>query len=68
MKSHMIYTCEICGKTSIDKNTIKKCENSHIRVDEIHKVTYDVSDNKSKYPISIDVQMQDGKIIKYSRK
>lgn len=68
MKSQMVHTCEICGRSSIDKKLISDCEKSHIKVDKLHKENYDIRDNKGKYPISIDMLMEDGKIIKYSRK
>jgi len=66
------YICEICGLKHLTINYAEKCEKDHFQPVKILDAKYDLSDNKSQFPLTINIMLQDkngvSKIITYSRK
>lgn len=62
------YICEICGTEYDDKERCAGCEGWHIspiRIEEMQHVP--LKQDPYGYPLSVDIEMEDGKIIKYER-
>lgn len=78
MKETTLYICEICKERYADRNEAESCEAAHIRPKKLTKnmkfhpyksgrdpiLTY--KDTRS-YPDWIEVEMQDGQIVRYKR-
>lgn len=62
MKETTYYVCEICGTVYKEIGDCKSCEESHIKIKKIERARYNPS---YKYPITIAVEFEDGKTIKY---
>ena len=68
MKEVKHYICEICGTEYAEKEKCAKCEKSHKKAVEIVKMRHlSFSQDQKGYPLSIDVKMNDGKIVTYKR-
>lgn len=78
MKETMLYVCEICGESYANKKEAENCEAAHIKPKRLTKTMkfhpykcgrdpiltgYKVS----QYPDWIDIEMQDGKTVRYKR-
>ena len=74
MKEITLYVCEICGTRYANKKEVENCEASHIKPKKLTK-TMKFHPYKSgkdptltlQYPDWIDIEMQDGKIVRYKR-
>ena len=81
MKETTLYICEICGERYADKKEAENCEAAHIKPKKLTKTMkfhpyksgkdptltrYEAS-QVSQYPDWIDIEMQDGKTIRYKR-
>lgn len=62
MKEETIYVCEICGCDYETKKDALKCENNHVKAEEIIGFCYR---GHSEIPSYIDVKMSDGRVVKY---
>ena len=64
MKEIRHYICEICGTEYKDKESCKSCEKGHIKPLKIVKEKYiSIKNNAGGYPISLDIEMTDGRIV-----
>ena len=62
------YICEFCGTEYADKNTAAECEKNHKTVSRIKNMTYKpIRMLPNGYPIKIEVEMEDGKVIEFKR-
>lgn len=62
------YVCEICGTEYDDKERCARCEYWHIRPVKIEGMQHvPLKQDPYGYPLSVDIEMEDGKIIKYER-
>lgn len=68
MKKVQHYICEICGTEYNDESVCTKCEKGHRAAKCISGSRYlSMSQDKSGYPLTIDIMMDDGKTIRYKR-
>lgn len=82
MKEITLYVCEICGTRYANKKEVENCEASHIKPKKLTKTMkfhpyksgkdptltlYEASNGAPQYPDWIDIEMQDGKIVRYKR-
>lgn len=68
MKEVTRYICEICNTEYNNRFQCDDCEKSHKITAKIKKAHYISIDKDYKgYPQKIDVEFEDGKILKYKR-
>ena len=66
MKEVKHYICEICGTEYAEKQKCIDCEKSHKKAVEIVRMRFlSKMQNQKGYPISVDIKMDDGKIVTY---
>lgn len=78
MKETTLYICEICGERYASREDAESCEAAHVRPKKLTKIMkfhpyksrkdpaltrYEVP----QYPDWIDIEMQDGSIVRYKR-
>lgn len=62
------YICETCGTEYNDKKRCEQCEKGHIKALKIKSARYlSVEKNAKGYPLSVNIEMEDGKIVTYKR-
>ena len=68
MEKVTMYKCEKCGRYFEKASEAVSCEKSEVGVEMIEKVRYGYLPNgkKGAYPVSVDVVMKDGRLIRYS--
>lgn len=57
MTSKTLYTCDLCNTDYSNKEDAKKCENEHIRCEEISDFRIHAH---QKYPHKIEICFEDG--------
>ena len=68
MKTKSLYVCEICGTSYADKKACEHCESYHVKAKKIKAQRFlSFNNDGSGYPISIEVEMENGEIKKYMR-
>lgn len=68
MKETTLYVCEICGTNYAMRSSAEKCEKGHKKPKKIDCCKYiPINNDNTGYPLKIDVQMEDGKIVSYRR-
>jgi len=68
MKELNRYMCEYCNTEYKEKDVAEKCEANHKHNAKIVKMRYlPLKNNKSGYPVSIDVTFEDGMTVMYKR-
>ena len=68
MKEIKRYVCDICGVEYKEKLAAKECEKSHKCCKTIVRELYHpLSVDITGYPIAIDIEMKDGKRVRYKR-
>lgn len=68
MKKINLYVCDVCGANYNEKSKCERCEKGHVKPKEIIGTRYlSLEVNKKGYPISIDVKMDNGDVVKYKR-
>lgn len=78
MKAITLYACEICKERYAEKKEAEACEAAHIKPKRLTKVMkfHPYKSGKdpiltavrvSQYPDWIDIEMQDGKTVRYKR-
>ena len=78
MKETTLYICEICGERYADRKEAETCEAAHIKPKKLTKTMkfhpYKSGKNPtltryeaSQYPDWIDIEMQDGSVVRYKR-
>lgn len=60
-----IYQCDYCGKTYSKKFDCQKCERFHRHPVEVASARYLPNIDDENYPEWVNVQMSDGKIVRY---
>ena len=66
MKEITMYICEFCNTLHTTKEDAERCVRKHIKIRKICHAKYDpFFDRSTKYPTSIDVEMEDGEVITY---
>ena len=63
MKKVWIYICDICGERFQSQEECKRCENGHMKPENILKYTFP---RAGRYPSMISVQMDDKTVCYYS--
>lgn len=58
-----VFKCDFCGKDFETENECKNHEKKHIKIDKINNIIY----NTEKYPVIIEVLMENGKVFNYRR-
>ena len=66
MKELNLYECEICGTRFKAKIDCYTCEKSHILPKKITRSKFHRC-NDDNYPDYIEVEMVDGKVVRYTR-
>lgn len=68
MKEVKKYICEVCGTEYNEKQKCAQCEKSHKKIGNIKKARYlNVSQNAQGYPITVDIEFEDGCVVTYKR-
>ena len=68
MITKSLYVCEICGTSYPDKKVCENCESSHIKAKKIKSQRFVAFNNgRLVYPVSIEVEMENGEIKTYKR-
>ena len=68
MKEVKHYICELCGNEYNDKSKAQNCEKGHKNAVEIVGQKFvSINNNKTGYPVQIDVKMSDGSTRTYKR-
>ncbi len=68
MKEKKLYVCEVCNTSYASKEDAKKCEENHVGIRKILSYRFlPFRSDQTGYPQTIDVEMNNGKIIKYHR-
>ena len=68
MKELSKYQCEYCKTEYTDKNACAECEANHKTAAKITAKVYSpYRSDKSGYPNSINIEFEDGRVIKYKR-
>ena len=66
MKELKLFVCEVCGTNYKDKEACLECERSHIKPKKIVGARYiPLKDNKAGYPMSIDIEFEDGVVKRF---
>ncbi len=69
-REYVTYTCEICQRVHKLEEKCDECEKGHVKPrarQPIRKARYEHGDKK-KYPSSVLVTMEDGKIMEFFRR
>ena len=62
------YQCEYCRTEYKDKHLCAECESNHKVKPKVKDKRYQaLNTDKSGYPIDINIEFEDGKVIKYKR-
>lgn len=62
------YICEVCGTEYRNPATAKACEGGHKKAVEVIGYRYrPISDDKTGYPQTVTVRMDDGKTLVFKR-
>ncbi len=62
------YICEVCGTEYKDKAVCEKCEKSHKKAEGICGARYiSIEQNASVYPVSVDIEFDNGEVKTYKR-
>ena len=79
MKETTLYICTICGEKYANKKEAENCEAAHIKPKRLTKTMkfhpykcgrdpiLGFAVSQSQYPDWIEIEMQDGKIVRYKR-
>lgn len=68
MKEIKHYVCDYCNTEYADEEKCLICEGSHEMIDKITKQIFNpISNDKSGYPIKIEVGAKNGKRLVYKR-
>lgn len=68
MKEQKLYVCEYCNTSYNDENKALNCESNHRHPKSINKALYrSIKSDKTGYPQFINIEMDDGKVIRYER-
>lgn len=68
MKEVKHYVCEVCGTEYSVKQRCQKCEKNHKKIKKLISEKHQgFSMNSAGYPISITVEMDDGKELTFKR-
>lgn len=68
MKEIKHYVCEVCGTEYSEKLNATTCEGNHKKIKCIKKCKYrSMRDDKTGMPLKIEVEMETGEIVAYSR-
>lgn len=68
MKEVKQYICDICGTAYKEKAKCEECERSHRSPKKVESCRWlPVTQNRSGYPNSINVKMDNGEVITYKR-
>lgn len=69
MEELKIYRCEICGTTYSKKIECQECERGHRKPRDMKPMKYlPISQDKTGYPMYIEVKMDNGKTVGYERR
>lgn len=69
MQELKIYRCEFCGTTYSRKIQCQDCERGHRKPRDMKASKYiPISQDKTGYPIYIDVEMDNGKKVRYEKR
>lgn len=58
------YRCEYCDNEFFDERSCQSCEDSHAKIKEIEKKSYQ---HGGKYPQYLEVRMDDGSLVIYTK-
>lgn len=68
MKELSKYQCEYCKTEYKDKQKCVECENNHkVKLKVKDKRYLSINSDKSGYPMDVNIEFEDGKVIKYKR-
>lgn len=62
------YQCECCGTLYKDASTCKACEKQHRTPTKILKADHRAMGVCAAYPLSVQLEFDDGKVVTYERK
>lgn len=65
MKSKVLYTCEICHTDYKNKKTLRRVKSIILKIVTQRSLPY--SQDRSGFPITIEVENEDGKRVIYKR-
>lgn len=64
MIEEIVYICEICKNRSISEESIRRCEESHFKIDGA-EIVYADYPQRTACPRSIKIRFQNGKVANY---
>lgn len=67
MQQKTIYICEHCGAEYDTEEECLKCENSHVKTEEILTENFHTEPSRLNYPDVIYVKMKDNKTVAYGK-
>lgn len=68
MKKVSLYVCEMCSSQYNDEAKAKECEKNHKKCVNVSSARYlSIGNDKSGYPLSLTVLMDDGVHVTYKR-
>ena len=68
MKRIELYVCEVCSTQYKSKDEADRCEKSHYTPQKIIHCRYlPFNEVEKGYPVRIDVQFEDGAVLRYRR-
>lgn len=68
MKEMVKYQCEYCCTEYKDKSKAEQCENNHKLKAKLKSKRYlPYESDRSGYPMSLNIEFEDGKVITYKR-
>ncbi len=68
MKTKILYTCEACHTDYANKNDAMRCEANHSKkLKIVNQRSLPYSQDKSGFPISIEVEDEGGKRVTYKK-
>lgn len=69
MKEITLYICEICHERYTNRQEAENCEAAHIKPKRLTETMkfHPYASNPSQYPDWIDIEMQNGKTVRYKR-
>lgn len=69
MKEIKLYKCEMCGTSYSQKVDCQKCEKGHRKPKSVCPSKYlPISQDATGYPKYVDVEMDNGKTVRYEKK
>lgn len=68
MKTINQYQCECCGTLYQDASTCKACEKQHRTPVKILKAGHRAMGVCAGYPVHVQIEFDDGKVVTYERK